>query len=177
MIVEFSDFVLEWRIPKLLAVVGEDDIVNKTIQDAVLEFIVEYERLYLLQFFSYSDFVDELLLYSTMPTEEQVDDDKNTLIKSLKPIVAKYVAYFWFKNESVQNTGIGAAIPQGQNATRTNNIDRMLEIWNMLVLETRDLYNKLFIDMPELGLKAFYPKRINNKTRMSIFEYENFLGI
>ena len=145
MIVEFSDFKREAKIPDLFPEIGTDDFVNTATQEALQEFIDEYERKYLLQFFGKRKQAYILLREFSYYLEFPEDDKKMTrLIKSLKTIIPNFIAWYWFRNESVQNTGIGAVIPQGENSNRTNNVDRMVFIWNEMVDKTRVLYKEHF---------------------------------
>lgn len=143
-IVEFSDFKREARIPDLFPEIGTEEPVNTATQNALQEFMDEYEMVYLLQFFGDNNKVSELYDYYNLSEIDKTDEEKNNLLKSLKTIIPYFIAYYWFRNETVQNTGIGAVIPQGQNANRTNNVDRMVFIWNKMVEGSRSLYRQYF---------------------------------
>jgi len=149
MIVEFSDFKGERRIPDLFPEIGTDDVANTATQQALGEFIEKYEREYLLQFLTplnppswgeMGEAVSELYDYNDLPEEEKIDEEKNRLIKSLKAIIPNFIAFYWFKNETIQNTGIGAVIPNGSNSKRANNVERMVFVWNEMVDGSRRLY-------------------------------------
>jgi len=139
MIVDFNDFRGEIRIPNLFAELGTEDAVNLATQEEFQIFIDKYEPIYLLQFFGDKDKVTELYDYHNLPDEDKTDEAKNELIKSLKSIIPNFIAFYWFRNETVKNSGIGAVIPQGQNSNRTNNVDRSVFIWNEMVEKSIEL--------------------------------------
>ena len=140
MIVDFNDFIGEIRIPNLFAELGTEDAVNLAIQEEFQIFIDKYEPIYMLQFFGDEETITNLYNYYKLPDEEKTDEVKNELLKSLKSIIPNFIAFYWFRNETIQNTGIGAVIPQGQNSKRINNVDRCVFIWNEMVEKSRLLY-------------------------------------
>jgi len=166
MIVDFSDFKGEARIPDLLHEIGTEDAVNTATQKAMQEFIDKYELKYLLQFFGDEDSVNDLEDYNDLPEIEKTDEDKNRLIESLKSIIPNFIAFYWFRNETVRNTGIGAVIPQGQNSNRINNVDRSVFIWNEMVGKSRKLYK----DTKDIKDGNLFPNR-------DIFRKINAFGI
>lgn len=144
MIVEFSDFKAEASIPDLFPEIGTEEEVNTATQRELQVFIDKYEPMYLFQFFGNEEAVAELYEYFKLPDELQSDKNKNNLIKSLKSIIPNFIAFYWFRNETVQNTGIGGVIPQGQNSKMTNNFDRSVNVFNEMVDESRKLFVKYF---------------------------------
>ena len=144
MIVEFSDFKGEAMIPDLKPEIGTEDPINTATQNELQEFIDKYEWEYLLQFLGSEKAVSELYDYFNFPEEEKTDEEKNNLLKSLKTIIPNFIAFYWFRNETVKNTGIGAVIPQGQNSKRTNNFDRSVKIFNEMVVKSRELFVSYF---------------------------------
>ena len=149
-IIVFSDFQREADIPNLFPEMGSEDTINVAIQNEVQSFIDRYEPDYLLQFLGDEKSVEELYEYFALPEEKKTDEQNNKLIKSLKTIIPNFIAFYWFRNETVQNTGIGAVLPQGQNSTRTNNVDRSVHIWNEMARASKILYRVYFLtyDVP-----------------------------
>ena len=153
MIIEFSDFKIEGKIPNLFPEIGGDDPVNIAIQENVQDFIDEYEHEYLIQFFGNEESVEFLEAYNLLDESEKTDEAYNKLIKSLKTIIPYYVAFRWFNNETIQNTGIGAVIPKGQNSDRTNNEDRSNFIWNKMARKGKELFRRHFnMIPPDIGI-------------------------
>jgi hypothetical protein len=140
MLVDFSDFKAEAKIPGLFPVMGTEDLVNAATQYELNEFIEKYEMEYLLQFFGDKRLIRKLHKYNDLPKSEKQDKGMNELIQSLKSIIPLFIAFHWFRNETVQNTGIGAVIPQGENSKRTNNVVRSVHIWNEMAEESCKLY-------------------------------------
>ena len=166
MIVDFSDFKFEAKIPILFPKIGTDDAVNEATRATFKEFMEKYELIYLLQFFPPHIPIGSKHAPHIPPFGGAWgggSKEKKQLIKSLKSIIPNFIAFYWFRNETIQNTGIGAVIPQGQNAIRTNNADRMERIWNEMVDNTRYLY------------KAYFPKY--NFPDKDIFKKINLFGI
>ena len=149
-IIVFSDFQREAKIPNLFPEMGSTDELNVGIENEVQSFINRYEPDYLLQFLGDEKSVDALHEYFALPEEQKTDEQNNKLIKSLKAIIPNFIAFYWFRNETVQNTGIGAVLPQGQNSTRTNNVDRCVQIWNEMARASKILYRVHFLtyDVP-----------------------------
>lgn len=146
MIVSFDDFKRESRIPNLYTSVGVDDDVHSAIQNKVMEFIQYYEPVYLIQFLESEENIKELYDYNELEDYQKEDEEKDNLIKSLKLAISNFVAFHYFRNDTVSNTGIGGVIPQGENSTRVNNIDRMVYLWNQMVYAGREAYIRFFGD-------------------------------
>jgi len=138
MIVTFKDFTEEISIPDLQAVIGTQDLVNCAVQNRLQGFIEKYEPVFLYQFYENETDATALETYNDLTVK--TDTDLNTLIESLKHPIACFIAFYYFRNETVPNTGIGSILPKGQNSNRTSTIDRSVQIWNEMVEEIRKIY-------------------------------------
>lgn len=163
MIIRLVDFKGEARIPDLYAPVGANADVNTATQDEVLEYCEKYEPLFLEMFYKgHSTELEEIIDYNSLPEEQQTDNEMNILLQLLRTMIADYVAFYYFRNQSVINSGVGAVIMQPQHAERTNTVNKCVVVWNDMVRIAR----KLHVDM--FGWE--YPKE-------EIFHKINFLNL
>ena len=163
MIVRFVDFKSEARIPDLYAPVGANADINTATQAEVLEYCEKYEPQFLEMFYRKHDAeLEEILAYNELPEEQQTDSEKNILLQSLRTMIADYVAFYYFRNQSVINSGVGAVIMQPQHAERTDIVNKCVVVWNDMVRIARKLHVELF------GWE--YPKE-------EIFHKINFLNL
>ena len=144
MIVTLQDFKNEAKIPGLKPIIGNNSDVNSAIQSEIQGFIEKYEPKYLLQFFGNSSSVDSFVEYVNLPEDERKDEEKNTLIAIFKVTIAYFVAFYYFREKTVFNTGIGAVVPQGENGEKTNNVQRSVFIWNQMVKMTKRAFRDYF---------------------------------
>lgn len=163
MIVRLVDFKGEAKIPDLYAPVGANADVNTATQNEVLEYCEKYEPQFLEMFYrKHDEELEEILAYNELPEEQQTDDEKNSILQSLRNMIADYVAFYYFRAMSVLNSGVGAVIMQPQHANRTDIVNKCVAVWNDMVRIAR----KLHVDM--FGWE--YPKD-------EIFHKINFLNL
>ena len=163
MIIRFVDFKGEARIPDLYAPVGANADINTATQNEVLEYCEKYEPQFLEMFYIKHDTeLADILAYNELPEEQQTDSEKNILLQSLRTMITDYVAFYYFRNQSVINSGVGAVIMQPQHAERTDIVNKCVVVWNDMVRIARKLHVELF------GWE--YPKE-------EIFHKINFLNL
>lgn len=136
MIVSLSDFKAETRIPALFPTIGNNDTLNDVRQERVLEFIEKYEPKYLYAFLGFSK-TKELYDYYDLPENEKTDKEKNNLIKALKLTIPYFISYYVFIDDGDKNTENGAIVLKFENATKTNNMRRLVLLWNEMVSMTK----------------------------------------
>lgn len=167
MLVRFEDFEREARIPTLFPSVGSNDGVNIATQRELQEYIFEYEPRFLEIFFDGDfDAIQSIAEYAALSQNLQTDDEKNVLLSGLRKCLARYIAFYYFRDNSVLNTGVGAVIPQPQNSVRTDVVNKCCICWNQMAEYSRKLYIRTF------G-KEEYCKSMGK----SIFERINWAGI
>lgn len=167
MIVNFFDFKGEARIPNLFPVGTLEDGVNKATQDEVMDFINEYEPKYLEMFFDDDkEEIQDIVEYSLLPPEERTDDVKNKLLLRLKKAIARYVAFYYFRDNTVVNSGVGAVIMQPQHAERTDIVDKCVVVWNKMVAISKKAY-----------VEYFDEHKFLHRRHVEIFRHINFVGV
>lgn len=127
-IVGFSDFKCEAQIPSLIQNVGAADVANNVIQTKVQQYIDKYESKFIDLFFEL--FEDQKAAFVANVNAVEKNALLTALQNVLKPAIANYVSYWYQRNESVSNSGIGAILKQGENSKRTNNGTRLCKIFN-----------------------------------------------
>lgn len=163
MIVRLVDFKGEAKIPDLFASIGANADVNTATQAEVLEYCEKYEPLFLDMFYKkHEEDRTEIEQYAELPAEQQTDAEKNSILQSLRNMIADYVAFYYFRAMSVLNSGVGAVIMQPQHANRTDIVNKCVAVWNDMVRMSRKLHVEMF------GWE--YPKE-------EIFHKINFLGL
>jgi hypothetical protein len=62
---------------------------------------------------------------------------------SKQSLIANYVYYWWMRDSATKTMGVGEGQPQLENATRTNNAQKMARAWNEMADGVRTLYEWL----------------------------------
>ena len=159
MIVSTSDFKAEARIPALYPL---DEFSNSSavVSEYLQAFIDKYEPLYLYKFFGNdAEAVGELLTYFREGSGDAVKDE---LLLKLKAPIADYVAYQYFRNETVVNTTIGGVVEQGENGKKESNIHLCTRLWN---------------EMCECGRMIYATVLKSQCPRTEVFEYINAMNL
>lgn len=141
MIVGIDDFKVEAQIPGLFPL-DEMSPSSSVISERVQSFIDRYEPLFLYKFFGNdTDKVSELMSYYT--SMERNDEEKNKLLCALKSPIADYVAYHYFRSETIVNTTIGGVVEQGENGKKSSTIDLCTRLWNDMCEKSRYIYTAI----------------------------------
>ena len=131
MILGFSDFKVEAKIPGLLAATPTSSPHNTIVQEVVRSYIEKYEPLFLRQFFDTADEIASIEEYASLPADQRTDEDKNELLADLKKSLSHYVAFYYFRSQT--NTPIGAVKLQGDNGERVSFTETLVLLWNQMV--------------------------------------------
>lgn len=141
MILTVNDFKCEARIAGLHNIIGNFDTANTEAQRVVEAFISKYEPVFLLKFFDGDrDRISEIEHYSSLPDEERTDDEKNALLNCLVRSISHYVAFYYFRNSTIEITRIGGVIPQGENGRRVNTSSVTCLLWNQMAENNLHIY-------------------------------------
>lgn len=152
MIVQPSDFKGMIVIPQVGSAIntGVDTILP--VNDVLNELITDKEPAVLselLGFNFYRLFRDGL---AVLPTPEQRWIDLRDgmewqdglgnyhKFKGVKPLIARYVYYWYLRQEATQTTGIGEAVNNAENARRTSPIQKQVTAWNEMVELVKSTY-------------------------------------
>lgn len=145
MLVRFKDFKGQARIPNLFAGVGANADVNTTTQYEVIEYCKKYEPLFLDMFFKkHNEERQEIEDYSALPEEEQTNVVLNKILADLRIMIADYIAFYYFRENSVLNSSVGAVIMQPQHANRTDIVNKCVMVWNDMVRIATKLHTEIF---------------------------------
>lgn len=141
MIVGIDDFKVEAHIPGLFPL-DEMSPSSSVISERVQSFIDRYEQLFLYKFFGNEpDRVTELINY--FYGTEMDDEEKNKLLCALKSPIADYVAYHYFRSETIVNTTIGGVVEHGENGNKSSTIDLCTRLWNDMCEQSRYIYTAI----------------------------------
>lgn len=170
MIVSLENFNNEAKIPDLFPEIGNNDLVNEITKKKVISFIEKYEPIYLFSYFGNKNSVKKIYEYNELPEDEKTDKMLNRLIEVFKTTISYYVAFHYFRDNTVWNTGVGATIPNRENSSKINNVERCCVIWNRMV----DLnhVSKFFFRNSE-----FIDSSYCNSFSSEIFEEINIFGL
>ncbi|MDD6581606.1 MAG: hypothetical protein PUF10_02865 [Bacteroidales bacterium] len=137
MIVSTNDFRVEAQIPALFPL--EENIPsNSIVSERIQSFIDKYEPIFLYKFFGCdSDKVSEILDYWREGAGNAVYDE---LLRKLKAPIVNYVAYQYFRNETIVNTTIGGVVEQGENGKKNSSIWLCTKLWNEMCELNRMIY-------------------------------------
>lgn len=119
-IVKLEDFRCEAAIPGLFPVAGTVSPNNVVIQNKVNEFIEKYEKRFLDLFFENEATKQDLI-------------ENEGFCELIKPAIVNYIAYWYLRDTTAQNTPIGATIKQGENSKRVSNSQRLVQLFNEAV--------------------------------------------
>lgn len=167
-IVSAQDFKGMIMLPQINAIINTGVASVNPVLDSLTEFIIEKEPevlTKLLGFEMYNAMINALNIPD--PAERWINlrdgvaytvNGISYVCLGVKPIILRYVYYWWLRQEATQTTGVGEAINKTENAQRTSPAQKQTTAWNDMVKLCKSTYHYLYANLslyPEFHVQSY----------------------